>query len=151
MIRTLCFVWLIASAAPGNPLFDGADPHAMVVGREYWVFPTEYGSPKPIFAAYRSFDLKTWKREGELLNLEDIPWVKEGGPKNRPWAPTMVGKNGRFYFYYSIGPQSDTHPSRIGVATGDSPAGPFKDSGRPLLIGGNGFEAIDPMAFTDPT
>jgi beta-xylosidase len=33
---------------------------------------------------------------------------------------------------------------------GNSPAGPFRDSGQPLLTGGDGFEAIDPMAFTDP-
>jgi beta-xylosidase len=33
---------------------------------------------------------------------------------------------------------------------GNSPAGPFKDSGKVLLSGGNGFEAIDPMVFEDP-
>ena len=38
----------------------------------------------------------------------------------------------------------------IGVAIGDQPAGPFIDSGAPLLTGGDGFEAIDPMVFTDP-
>ena len=151
MIRTLCSACLIASTASGNPLFNGADPHVVVVGKEYWAYPTEHGTQKPIFAAYRSPDLKAWKREGELLNLDDIPWVKDGGPKNRPWAPSVVEKNKRFYFYYSIGPQTDVYPSRIGVATGDSPAGPFKDSGKPLLTGGNGFEAIDPMVFIDPT
>ncbi len=40
-------------------------------------------------------------------------------------------------------------PSRIGVAVGDHAAGPFKDSGKPLLTGGNGFEAIDAMVFPD--
>ena len=32
----------------------------------------------------------------------------------------------------------------------DRPDGPFVDSGKPLLTGGHGFEAIDPMAFVDP-
>ena len=36
------------------------------------------------------------------------------------------------------------------MAVGDTPAGPFRDSGKPLLTGGDGFEAIDPMVFTDP-
>jgi len=47
-----------------------------------------------------------------------------------------------------VGPQNPT-PSRIGVAVADRPAGPYRDSGRPLVTGGNGFEAIDPMVFTD--
>jgi len=53
------------------------------------------------------------------------------------------------YLYYSVGPQNPT-PSRIGVAVADRPEGPYRDSGRPLVTGGKGFEAIDPMAFTDP-
>ncbi|MCE5185582.1 MAG: family 43 glycosylhydrolase [Planctomycetaceae bacterium] len=57
---------------------------------------------------------------------------------------------GRDCFYYSVGPQSKKHPSRIGAAVGEYPQGPFIDSGKPLLTGGDGFEAIDPMAFTDP-
>ncbi len=43
-------------------------------------------------------------------------------------------------------PGADPHP----LAVRDAPQGPFRDSGKPLLIGGNGFEAIDPMAFSDP-
>ena len=35
------------------------------------------------------------------------------------------------------------------MAIGTSPAGPFTDSGKPLLTGGQGFEAIDPMVFTE--
>jgi beta-xylosidase len=62
----------------------------------------------------------------------------------------MAEKNGRFYFYYSVGPQSHERPSRIGVAIGDSPTGPFKDSGAPMLSGDDRFEAIDPMVFNDP-
>src|SRR3546814_11154748 len=60
----------------------------------------------------------------------------------------MLAANGRYYFYYSIGPQHPT-PSRLGVATCEAPAGPCIDSGQPLLTGGGGFEAIDPMVFAD--
>ncbi len=152
MIRTLSISLLAAAFSWANPLFDGADPHAMRIGKDYWIFPTEAHSPTgSIFAAYRSTDLGHWKREGVILDINDVPWVKaNGAPRNIAWAPAMAEKDGRFYFYYSIGPQTETHPSRIGVAAADAPTGPFKDSGAPLLTGGNGFEAIDPMVFHDP-
>jgi len=151
MMKALSISLLLSLTGWGNPLLEGADPHAIRVGGTYWMYPTEAGAPEPLFAAYRSTDLKEWKREAVILKLSDVPWVPEDrAPKRLAWAPSMLEKNGRFYFYYSVGPQSVQFPSHIGVASGDSPAGPFRDSGGPLLTGGNGFEAIDPMAFTDP-
>jgi hypothetical protein len=35
------------------------------------------------------------------------------------------------------------------VVAAGRPEGPYRDSGRPLVTGGPGFEAIDPMVFTD--
>ncbi|MCW1916806.1 family 43 glycosylhydrolase [Luteolibacter sp. GHJ8] len=149
LLRLLAAIALILPL-PANPVMDGADPHALVSGRDYWMYPTEARSRRPIFAAYRSTDLRTWKREGTILDLDKVPWVKaDGAPWHGAWAPGMTEKGGKFYFYYSVGPQDPT-PSRIGVAVGDSPTGPFTDSGKPLLTGGNGFEAIDPMVFVDP-
>ncbi|WP_367870370.1 family 43 glycosylhydrolase [Luteolibacter sp. Populi] len=149
-MRLLILATLLPLLAQANPILDGADPHAAVVGKNYWLFPTEARSRDPIFAAYRSTDLRTWKREGTILDLDKIPWVKaDGAPWHGAWAPALATKNGKFYFYYSVGPQHPT-PSRIGVASGPSPTGPFTDSGKPLLTGFEGFEAIDPMVFVDP-
>ncbi len=121
-MKTLAALLALTAIVSANPLMDGADPHAMVIGKDYWMFPTEANTREPIFAAYRSPDLREWKREGAILNLNDIPWIKENGaPSHKPWAPSMAEKNGRFYFYYSVGPQSEQHPSRIGVASSDSP------------------------------
>lgn len=132
-----------------NPVMDGADPHAQVVGKDFWLYPTEARSRRPIFAAYRSTDLRTWTRTGTVLDLDKVPWVKaDGAPWHGAWAPAIAEKTGKFYFYYSVGPQNPT-PSRIGVAVGTSPAGPFTDRGKPLLTGGDGFEAIDPMVFVE--
>lgn len=152
MISRLLPACLLLGAPLGaNPVLEGADPHAALIDGAWWIYPTEARSRRPLFAAYQSPDLRTWKREGVVLELERVPWVKEdGAPRHNAWAPAIAEKNGRFYFYYSVGPQNPT-PSRIGVAVGDSPAGPFKDSGKPLLTGGDGFEAIDPMVFIDPT
>jgi beta-xylosidase len=159
--------WLVASliavaAATGvlarNPAFQGADPHAVVIDGELWVFPT--GGPSGSwkgdrFAAYSSRDLKTWKRRGILIRRDQIPWIRDDGAKDHfLWAPGVATANGKWYLYYSVGPQNPT-PSRIGVAVSGKPEGPYRDSGRPLITGGkdaNGeFEAIDPMVFHDRT
>lgn len=149
-----CFLSLLtlSFALPlgANPVMDGADPHAIVIGRDYWIYPTEARTRRKIFAAYRSTDLRVWQRQGTILDLDGIPWIKEdGAPRHHAWAPALAVKDRKAYLYYSVGPQTPT-PSRIGVAVGSSPTGPFKDIGKPLLTGGDGFEAIDPMVFIDP-
>jgi hypothetical protein len=133
-------------------LLYGADPHVSATGNGFTLYPTGRSSRDGnwFFYAYSSPDLKNWTRTGPILNFKDIPWIyADGNPRHYPWAPALEQKNGKFYFYYSVGDQSST-PSRVGVAVADTPLGPFKDSGQPLVTGGNGFEAIDPMAFTDP-
>lgn len=146
---------LIAAAVafPGNPQFQGADPHAMFVGDELWVFPT--GGPggswaADRFGAFSSRDLKTWTSRGELIRRDQIKWIRDdGAPEHFLWAPGVVARGGKYYLYFSVGPQNPT-PSRIGVAVADRPQGPYRDSGAPLVTGGNGFEAIDPMVYRDP-
>jgi beta-xylosidase len=129
----------------------GADPHACVVGDTVWIYPTWTGGQGQRFFAFASTNLIDWQRQGPVLDFNDVLWINDDGQERHyAWAPAVLTRNGRFYFYYSVGPQTPT-PSRIGVAVGTSPAGPFKDSGKPLLTGGTGFEAIDPMGFTDPT
>lgn len=131
-----------------NPVLPGADPHVLVLDGTAWLYPT-WGRGGQQFHAFSSTNLNDWQRHGPVLDFADVRWIKDdGAPEHRAWAPAIVHQGGRFFFYYSVGPQNPT-PSRIGVAVGDSPAGPFRDSGRPLLTGGNGFEAIDPMVFTD--
>ncbi len=144
----LCLLPLLVRAA--NPIFSGADPHAAVIGGKLWIYPT-FSEGGQNFWAFKLTPEKTWQKVGPLLDLKDVRWLK--GERLRdlgPWAPCIAEKGGKIYFYYSVGPQSEGHPSRIGVAVGNSPSGPFKDSGKPLLTGGNGFEAIDPMVFEDP-
>jgi beta-xylosidase len=144
---------LVASSAPAlcNPLFFGADPDILIANKTYYVYPTgtdtrSYDS----FLVYASPDLKTWKETGPVLRIQDISWINDdGAPSHSLWAPGVCMANGKYYLYFSIGPQNPT-PSRIGVAVCDSPDGKFIDSGKPLVTGGNGFEAIDPMAFRDP-
>lgn len=133
-----------------NPILPGADPHALTVGDKFWIYPTWTDRQRQAFFAFSSDDLIRWQRHGPVLDLADVRWIKDDGQeRHSAWAPGVLARNGRYYLYYSVGPQNPT-PSRIGVAVADAPEGPFRDSGRPLLTGGNGFEAIDPMAFADP-
>ncbi len=134
----------------GNPIMPGADPDVMVVGKTFWLYPTRGDGNPERFFAFSSTNLKTWERHGPVLDFKDVSWIKDDGQQRHfAWAPGVARRDGEFYFYYAVGPQNPT-PSRIGVATGESPQGPFKDSGKPLLTGGNGYEAIDPMVFLDP-
>lgn len=147
---------LAAAPAPvsRNPVFTGADPDIVTACGRWWIYPTNALDPKDGFAANRFYawsspDLRRWTRSAPLLEMADVTWVGADGARNHAlWAPSLAYARGRYYLYYAVGPQDPT-PSRLGVAVGDSPAGPFRDSGRPLLTGGNGFEAIDPMVFVD--
>lgn len=147
-------VLLVAAAPPPAPepiarsVFASADPDAELIDGETWVFPTN--APSDRLLAWSSPDLAHWKQRGELLRLKDISWIKaDGARQHYLWAPDMVRADGRWLLYYSVGPQNPT-PSRLGVAVCAAPQGPCTDSGKPLLTGGAGFEAIDPMVFVDP-
>jgi beta-xylosidase len=133
-----------------NPVMPGADPHALVVGDVVWIYPTWSPGRGERFFAFSSTDLANWQRHGPVLDFDDVAWIGDDGQEvHHAWAPAVLSHEGKYHFYYSVGPQNPT-PSRIGVAVGTTPDGPFHDSGKPLLTGGNGFEAIDPMAFADP-
>ena len=120
-----------------------ADPHIAVFGKKFYIYPTTDGSEgwkSTSFTAWSSKDLVNWKPEGVILNLpKDLAWAKE-----RAWAPAIVYKDGKYYYYYS----ADVN---IGVAVSNKPGGPFKDPlGKPLvrkaMLRG---QMIDPMVFTD--
>jgi len=135
---------------PTNPVMVGADPHAMAIGGQYWIYPTRSPAEGQGFFAYSSKDLRTWTQHGPILRFADVKWIKDDGEAvHYAWAPGVAERGGKIYFYYAVGPQGRT-PSRLGVAVGTRPEGPFVDSGKPLLTGGHGFEAIDPMVFGDP-
>ena len=135
--------------APCNPIFPGADPSAITVGKELWIFPTHAGQADH-FEAWSSTDGTSWRLRGTTFSLTDAHWIPDdGAARHGLWAPDVRRVGTHYVLYYSVGPQNPT-PSRLGVAVADRPEGPYRDTGKPLLTGGNGFEAIDPMMFTDP-
>jgi len=92
----------------------------------------------------RSADLIHWELLGEGLP-EKPKWA---ATSQRFWAPDVSEYQSRYYLYYSAQPDSNAGLC-LGVATADSPAGPFVDMGEPFHCG-EGFLNIDPMAFDDP-
>ncbi len=149
LVILLLGVFVVPRLYSANPILPGADPHALVFGDTVWIYPTWSDNRQARFFAFSSTDLLHWQRHGPILEFKDVGWIEDDGQKvHHAWAPSVLEKNGKWFCYYSVGPQNPT-PSRIGVAVGEGPGGPFRDSGKPLLTGGNGFEAIDPMVFTD--
>jgi beta-xylosidase len=135
----------------GNPILPGwyADPEAAVFGDTYWIYPT---TSKPYaeqvgFDAFSSPDLVHWTRHPNVLSMASIPWAKQA-----LWAPAVVEKDGRYYFFFSANDiQNDNEVGGIGVAVADRPEGPYRDLlGKPL-IGEfhNGAQPIDQFVFKD--
>ena len=152
LLKSLGAIALAASTAVANPLLTGADPDLAVFGSTYWMYPTTpQAGGGAVFKAFSSTDLQKWDDRGVILDLKNVPWVAVPGHAiHSAWAPTVLRVKNRYYLYYSVGPQAKGEPSRIGVAVSEHPEGPFTDSGRALVASSKGFEAIDPMAFTDP-
>lgn len=78
------------------------------------------------------------KDHGVALALQDIPWAGK-----QLWAPDAAFKNGKYYLFF---PAKDKEGIfRIGVATSDFPAGPFKAEANYI----EGSFSIDPAVFVD--
>lgn len=93
---------------------------------------------------YSSTDMANWTDHGTIASLKTFPWAVQ---ENDAWAPHMIERNGKFYFYVPISVPG-WPKNVIAVAVADSPLGPFKDAlGRPLVGPVTGF--IDPAAFID--
>src|SRR5204863_3051634 len=63
------------------------------------------------------------------------------------WAPEVAWAGGRCYLYYSVGQDDKDHQLRVAVS--DSPQGPYRDTGKPLIDPQVCPFAIDPHPFQD--
>jgi arabinan endo-1,5-alpha-L-arabinosidase len=96
----------------------------------------------------RSTDLVTWELVGDAFAGDARPsWIVPGSGNGDVWAPHIARVGGRYLLYYSASSAS-TLSFGIGVAVADSPTGPFRDLGEPLLTG-PGFTTIDPFVLDD--
>ena len=143
------------SANPVLPDFH-ADPEVLFskkTGR-FYVYPTTDGYDGwggYSFDVFSSPDLVHFQNEGTILSLAaggDAPWAA-----GNAWAPCIEEKwmDGQWkYFFYFSAHNASLGKKTIGVATADSPIGPFKASDKPLFTSSSAGQMIDSDVFTDP-
>lgn len=162
--------WIVALREWGNAITGQfgyfADAEADVFDGKYYVYPTSDGFEDwggYYFKAFSSPDLVNWTDEGVILDLKkDVSWSD-----GNAWAPCIIKKNGKYYYYYSA--NTDRFERNVGKAVGvavcDTPAGQYVDPlGHPIvydtmtITDEDGAEktmhypgqVIDPAVFTDP-
>jgi hypothetical protein len=128
-----------------------ADPSAHVFEGKIYIYPShdiEAGIPQN--DAGDHFDMRDYhvlsmagipaevNDHGVALDIKDIPWAGR-----QLWAPDAAEKDGVYYLYFPAKDKKDVF--RIGVATAQSPAGPFKAQPQPIA----GSYSIDPAVFKD--
>ncbi|MCL6547593.1 MAG: family 43 glycosylhydrolase [Alicyclobacillus sp.] len=112
-----------------NPVFQPtfADPSVIrAPDGEFYAYATEddWGNGIPhLVPVIRSRDLVHWKLVGDAFRT--VPAWHEGGI----WAPDVHAFRGKYYMYYAMSTWGDLNPG-IGVATANTPAGPFVDHGK---------------------
>ena len=133
-----------------NDLYS-ADPSAHVFKGKIYIYPSHDEDIETIdndngdqyamkdYHVYEMADTQQYPKDcGCVLKLEDIKWASK-----QLWAPDCAEKDGKYYFYF---PARDKEMMfRIGVATGDNPAGPFKPEENYI----KGSYSIDPCIFPD--
>lgn len=99
---------------------------------------------------YRSKNLVDWEFVADAFAGKCPEWR----PGYRTWAPDVHYVDGKYYLYYALGGGSwtggpESHaPRATGVATSDSPTGPFEDHGIMISYENTGIvNSIDPNLF----
>ncbi|OYD42988.1 glycoside hydrolase family 43 protein [Sphingobacterium sp. WM] len=152
-LLTLSFLSLFTigqSQAQQNPVIKGwyADPEGIIYNNEYWIFPT-YSAPyeeQILFDAFSSKDLVNWKKHPRILDNSEVKWANKA-----MWAPSVIEKDGKYYFFFGANDVHEGEIGGIGVAVADKPEGPYKDLlGKPLINDiVNGAQPIDQFVFRD--
>jgi hypothetical protein len=140
--------------AISQPLVKGiftADPSAHVFNGKIYIYPSHdvendipFDDLGSHFAMedYHVFSMDSPFEEavdnGLALHVDDVPWAER-----QMWAPDVAEKDGIYYLFFPAKDHGGIF--RIGVATGDSPIGPFKPQPEPIK---ESF-SIDPAVFKD--
>ena len=153
LFATLLAAPLLATAQ--NPVIRHlftADPTARVFHHKVYVYPSHdivppEGQRQDWFCmedyhVFSSENLTDWTDHGVIVRQQDVPWGNPAGYSM--WAPDCVEKDGRYYFYFPNAPKSG-RGFAVGVATADSPTGPFRLEQESI----KGIMGIDPCVLVD--
>ncbi|KXJ88707.1 glycosyl hydrolase [Microdochium bolleyi] len=138
-----------------SPVLAGfnADPEIAVFGDTYYLYPTNDGEnwEGKSFYVWKSKNLVDWTKSAQpILTLDgnNVPWSD-----GKAWAPAMIERDGKYYFYHSGSRKSAPGELAIGAAVASSPEGPFTAQQTAMIRNDErvtAIVAIDPMAFRDP-
>lgn len=128
-----------------------ADPSAHVWNGKIYVYPShDIDGPTPEDDMGGHFEMRDYRVlsmdriGGEVtvhpvaLDIGDVPWASR-----QMWAPDAAHRDGTYFLYFPAKDKQGVF--RIGVATSNSPTGPFEANPQPI----KGSFSIDPAVFTD--
>jgi arabinan endo-1,5-alpha-L-arabinosidase len=162
-VRTFVIAAFLALAGCATPVAQVSRTYANPVIDADFPDPTVIKAPDGFYYGYatqterdgkwiniqvaRSPDLVHWQYFGDALPAKPS-WA---ATTQDFWAPHVLRAGPKYIMYFSGKPDTsdERHGLCLGVATANSPLGPFVDMGHPLECG-PGFVNIDPMAFDDP-
>lgn len=140
----------ISAQTSKNPILKGwyADPEAIIYDHTYWIYPT-YSAPyekQTFFDCFSSKDLVNWTKHPNIIDTIAVKWAKKA-----MWAPSVIRKDGKYYFFFGANDVHQGETGGIGVAVSNQPEGPYKDLiGKPLINEiVNGAQPIDQFVFHD--
>ena len=163
---------ILAKSSNGNPLFGfgpdeiavegqngiiyGGDPSIMVDGDTVYAYVGQDVSTgeyytMPRWLCYSTTDMKEWKYESVIMTMQDVSWRNDDVSA---WASQVAKVGDKYYFFYCAEGNGSVGGGKcIGAAISDSPTGPFKDIGHPLVRnidtpnGPHTWEDIDPTVW----
>lgn len=90
------------------------------------------GTHRIDLAILQSRDLETWTHQGFVFDRDRMPsWTAQGLGTSDFWAPEMARVGDEYWLVYTA--RQPDNSLAIGLAKSDSPTGPWRDLGRPLL------------------
>ena len=137
-LTLVCLLSVGASAEETftNPVANGADPFVFKdTDGTYYMYVTSGGAYG--YRVYSSTNLVEWESQGYCLRRDDVYTDPEINKLNSEtgatsaiynfWAPEIIKKDDTYYMIYSA-------QEHLGIATSDSPLGPFKNDAESYLI-----------------
>ncbi|KAJ5864804.1 uncharacterized protein N7529_006720 [Penicillium soppii] len=117
------------------------DPNIILSNDHYYLF--KGGINIPIFKSTNMSG--PWEKIGTVLDGDSII---DKGNRSRPWAPTIIEKNGTFYCYYTLS-RPGSRNSAIGVATTTALGSTWTDHGLLINTGSGPGSDVYPYTITN--
>ena len=123
---------------------DGDETAYLYVGHDITEDPVTSTYTMPEWICYSSTDLKNWKAESIIMDIEDIPWARgqaTNNPEPSAWASQVIEYKGYYWFLFcswsenTVGFTTAGNNGHmcIGLAVSESPTGPFECYNEPLV------------------